>query len=230
MKTTLLGCAAFAAAAAFALPATAAETLQVVSGTTSPRGVTVSFFDPIGQTFTAFTDRLTSVGFEFTTFNTTQPNSPLTLNIYAGETLTGASLFTSTFILPSTLTNRDQRAWVDIAVPGLAVTRGTFYSLVLNATSSRAALLTGPGFNSSTGQFFGGDAYAGGRLLGTPQPYANCMGASNNCDANFRVTGENLVAAAVPEPGTWALLILGFGAVGGALRRRATRRPQLIYS
>lgn len=30
------------------------------------------------------------------------------------------------------------------------------------------------------------------------------------------------VTAAVPEPATWALLILGFGAVGGAMRRRST--------
>ena len=30
------------------------------------------------------------------------------------------------------------------------------------------------------------------------------------------------VAGAIPEPATWALFILGFGAVGGALRRRAS--------
>jgi hypothetical protein len=29
--------------------------------------------------------------------------------------------------------------------------------------------------------------------------------------------------AAVPEPGTWALMLLGFGAIGGSMRRR--RRP-----
>lgn len=34
--------------------------------------------------------------------------------------------------------------------------------------------------------------------------------------------------SAVPEPGTWALLILGFGAVGRAMRRRGTGR--LAYS
>jgi choice-of-anchor C domain-containing protein len=31
---------------------------------------------------------------------------------------------------------------------------------------------------------------------------------------------DNVGIAAVPEPATWALMILGFGAVGGAMRRR----------
>ena len=31
---------------------------------------------------------------------------------------------------------------------------------------------------------------------------------------------DNLNLAGVPEPATWALMILGFGAVGGAMRRR----------
>lgn len=35
------------------------------------------------------------------------------------------------------------------------------------------------------------------------------------------VAGAGINAGAVPEPATWAMLILGFGAVGGAMRRRA---------
>lgn len=39
----------------------------------------------------------------------------------------------------------------------------------------------------------------------------------------FNVTSA-AVGNTVPEPATWALLILGFGAVGGAMRRRFTSR------
>lgn len=45
---------------------------------------------------------------------------------------------------------------------------------------------------------------------------------------NFRLTVDNQTNA-VPEPGTWLMLILGFGLVGGAMR--STRvRTQLSYS
>ncbi|MCG2841912.1 PEPxxWA-CTERM sorting domain-containing protein [Sandaracinobacter sp. RS1-74] len=33
---------------------------------------------------------------------------------------------------------------------------------------------------------------------------------------------DNIAAGAVPEPATWAMLILGFGMVGAAMRRRAS--------
>ena len=221
--------AASAAALVFALPAAAAETLQVVSGPAGTRSVSISAADPIGQSFTAFTDTITSVGFQFNSLNPTQPNDPITLRIFAGETLSGTALFTSNFTLPSSINSRTPQ-WFDIAVSNLAVTNGQRYSLVLNTGSSfRNALVVGPDFNVQTGQFSGGDAYAGGRLLTNWSGiYANCQGANSNCDANFRVTG-NLVAAAVPEPGAWAMMIVGFMAVGGAMRASRTRRPQLNY-
>lgn len=36
----------------------------------------------------------------------------------------------------------------------------------------------------------------------------------------FGVGALSFTASAVPEPATWALMILSFGAVGGAMRRR----------
>ena len=48
---------------------------------------------------------------------------------------------------------------------------------------------------------------------------------------NFRLTVNTLeIAGGVPEPGTWALLILGFGAVGSALRRSKKHRVSLAYA
>lgn len=39
------------------------------------------------------------------------------------------------------------------------------------------------------------------------------------------VTGRfTLVSAPVPEPSTWAMLVLGFGAIGGAMRSRRTAK------
>ena len=35
-----------------------------------------------------------------------------------------------------------------------------------------------------------------------------------------RLGGVSELAAAVPEPATWALMLLGFGFVGGAMRSR----------
>lgn len=39
-----------------------------------------------------------------------------------------------------------------------------------------------------------------------------------------------IAVAAVPEPGTWAMMILGFGAVGYSMRRRRKATPQLNYA
>jgi hypothetical protein len=47
--------------------------------------------------------------------------------------------------------------------------------------------------------------------LGPPGAYRRAPGAPGSA---FRITGV------VPEPGAWALMILGFGAVGVALRTR----------
>lgn len=42
--------------------------------------------------------------------------------------------------------------------------------------------------------------------------------------ADFLLDGAS-IRASVPEPGAWALLIAGFGLVGGAIRRREKRLP-----
>lgn len=46
---------------------------------------------------------------------------------------------------------------------------------------------------------------------------------------SFRLSGVT-VDSAVPEPGTWLLMILGFGAVGAAMRRRPATRLSVTYA
>lgn len=227
MKTALFGLAACAAGLA-SLPAAAAEGTLQVAGGSGQRSAQIQAYGPVGQSFTAFTDTITSVGFQFNTLNPGAANAPITFNLFAGETLTGPSLFTGSFALPVAWTDRIPR-WADIALPSVAVTNGSVYSLVLNTTSARTGIVLGPDYNIFTGQPLGPDAYAGGRAFANRTMFPNCTGANNNCDLNFRVTGETL-AAAVPEPASWALLILGFAAVGGALRRTRKTRVHLAFA
>jgi hypothetical protein len=45
----------------------------------------------------------------------------------------------------------------------------------------------------------------------------------NNTSASGTLTGNATISAALPEPGTWGMMILGFGAVGMAMRGRRRR-------
>lgn len=50
-------------------------------------------------------------------------------------------------------------------------------------------------------------------------------GDGNDYNGNFRI---NVATAAVPEPATWAMMMLGFGAVAGALRSRRSKQTLRI--
>ena len=45
---------------------------------------------------------------------------------------------------------------------------------------------------------------------------------------NFAVDTINFAQGAVPEPATWAMMLLGFSAAGTALRRSRRRKPQSV--
>lgn len=74
----------------------------------------------------------------------------------------------------------------------------------------------------------GGDGFAAQHFGGASNPLGNeayYTPAGTYTDAD----GANLawrlsVAASAPEPAAWAMMIVGFGAVGGALRRRKPAR------
>ena len=214
------------AALACAVSSATAATLQVISGPTGQRSVTLDAFGPVGQSFTAFDRVISSVGFQFNALNPSLVNAPISLRLLSGSTLSGAALFSTTFTLPSSI-NSTTATWFDIAVPSWTVTTGQSYTLVLANTSSsfRNAVVLGPEINIFTGQVLGTDAYAGGTALFTTQPYQNFCVTSGICDLNFRITATT---PAVPESSTWAMLVSGFGIVGATVR--VTRRKRKVIA
>lgn len=62
-------------------------------------------------------------------------------------------------------------------------------------------------------------------VLGAGPHTINVYGTSNATLTNSASYAGTLnIASAVPEPATWAMMIAGFGLVGGAMRRRNTVR------
>lgn len=56
---------------------------------------------------------------------------------------------------------------------------------------------------------------------GTLQAYIRALGAGSD---NVGVVIDDVSLTAVPEPATWAMMIIGFGFIGAAMRRRQTVR------
>lgn len=85
----------------------------------------------------------------------------------------------------------------------------------------------GISFNSGEGQFNVGNMFDGGGGL-----QYGIVSSGNNATASCCFLNDGVVApitmhvAAVPEPATWAMMLLGFGGVGMAMRRQ--RKPALM--
>ena len=105
------------------------------------------------------------------------------------------------------------------------------YALTLD-TSSRgidftSAILTGPGgpyelieeFDNGISEFWNLSS-----LFLEAGTYTLTINGDNRSTGSL---GGTVTINAVPEPGTWAMMLLGFGAAGFAMRRRRTALPQL---
>jgi hypothetical protein len=207
---------ALVALACAAVPATA-TTLVVDSGT---RIQTMSFAGGVfGQSFIAPGTDLQSIGVQFATLNPTAAQDSVTITVREGAGLTGAVLGSST-IVPVNVGRNDPKVFTDIDFTGVTLVSGASYTftLVNNGSGPRNGILFGPSLiDPPFGQVFGPDAYADGDLLFSGSAFSPCR-TLDRCDLNFRVTATTAV---IPEPASWALMIAGFGLVGGTLRRRA---------
>ena len=97
--------------------------------------------------------------------------------------------------------------------PSLTLNGGTKYYAYLDAETPSA-------------QFSRSNPYAGGEMFeagpGTGFKYQKF----SSFDFRFGIGGSPMTSA-VPEPASWAMMLIGFGALGGALRNR--RKPVVAF-
>lgn len=204
--------AAALVSAAFVAAPVQAATFTYPSGT---RQVAINSVGPVGQSFVTTGGTLTSFGFQFGLLQAAPQTGEVTLQLRSGEGLTGALVATA--VQQVNVTALRTLTWFDFAFSDVALTANQSYTAVLSTANTRLAIGFGPNSNSTA------DAYSAGRLISTSGPTSSFTGCANDvnsvCDANFRLTVEP-AAAAIPEPATWATMLVGLFAVGYAARRR----------
>jgi hypothetical protein len=139
-------------------------------------------------------------------------DTPTTLNGTADIDLVGAA-YTNSFFGASTTTLYGIDAFTDALVRATNANAGTYVTvgalgLTLSSTDRVGFDISGASgaaFLSLNDILFGVDLNTGAATR------IGAVGATG-------LTG--LSVAAVPEPGTWAMMLLGFGAIGFAMRRR----------
>lgn len=93
-------------------------------------------------------------------------------------------------------------------------------SVIVSATGAASAAynFTFTGFNKSN---MGWNNYTYSFVAGGP---STTLSFASQDATSFGAALDNVSVAAVPEPATWAMMILGFGFVGGSMRRRSMFR------
>lgn len=123
-------------------------------------------------------------------------------------------------------TDSDAAYWADTT--GAVGTAANWNSAINLASGSVSESLWSsiPGTAASGSTSVSSNSMAAVWLVG-----ADFLGTRND---GFKLTSLTVsnVAPAVPEPASWAMMTIGFGALGGALRRRrgASRSPQVTFA
>ena len=156
-----------------------------------------------GQSFTAnITGQLTSIVFEQQTYFNGRNSGNGTISVYSGNgtggTLLGSATMGGTTSGSGTFTN----VIFDLSALNVFLTSGSQYTFVAARTSGLLYTL----------MFDQYDQYSGGSM----QPSGSYPAYYDMKFATY-VDGE---PSAVPEPATWAMMLMGFGLIGHTMRSR----------
>jgi PEP-CTERM motif len=126
----------------------------------------------------------------------------------------------SGFFPPSSALNTATTFFFSVSSVGYAVRPGSMFSFtaeLLGPPGAFGLVTVGNVSGTRASPVFEYNQYAGGSAY-----YSNNGSpfAARPFDVGFRTYVDEVLAPAVPEPSTWAMMLMGFGAVGMAARRR----------
>lgn len=146
-------------------------------------------------------------------------------NLFGGQPIIGAGTF-STDDMTVSQNGRDAQKIVGIT--------GTYNGSAI--TGLNPSIFGADNFYYLMGQFVSGNGLGFDTAAGTSVNLFASVGnyrvnSTNPFQTGFVDASATLVATgAVPEPASWALLIVGFGAIGSALRNRRSALAHFVRS
>jgi hypothetical protein len=189
---------AAAATVAAAMPAMAATVIDQSQTASSGGFAYLNQTDRASQTFVAGYNNSVGAGI-FLSPGFGSASGTVTLSILNGLPGAGGQ------VIATGAATGTGNSWVDVSWAQTALVIGQTYYL---SASSAASLVVG---------YASGDKYVKGAAYFGSSSYA-----PYGYDLTFR-TYANAAAAAVPEPATWGMMILGFGMIGAAARSRKVK-------
>lgn len=211
VATTAAHAAEIAESSIYDAPGNNTQYFSYNAGTNTLTGAGVVTFDFLQQAIPGFDPLQANFSFNASTgqagSSTTQGGLGGTFSFTSASAFTfnGVNYAANTNLLSGTFTG------ADLIVPNSTI--GAFLST--NSATYTSSLLD---FSASTGNVFSfsfsGLEYPNGDLTSEIPTFT----ATGN--GSFDSTGFTVVNSPIPEPATWAVMILGFGMMGAALRRR----------
>nr|WP_295671310.1 PEPxxWA-CTERM sorting domain-containing protein [Sphingomonas sp.] len=186
---------------AFAAPAIANAAVAIDQQQTITT-VSMAVFSQTGlaQSFRQSASNITGAGVYLTASAGSGPGS-LTIALYTNlPNVSGATLLAS-----GSANYSANNQWIDVSFTPTSIVSNQTYYLVFTGTS-------GYGIAGSVN-----NPYAFGQTYANPG-----YGSFPAFDYAFRTYADTAVAA-VPEPATWSLMVLGFGMIGAAARSRKVK-------
>ena len=210
----LLFTAAIVASAAFATPSFA--TIIRVDAS-SIQGANVLFNQGTQTNTTVFGN--TNLGANTVAFTGTTFGGGNTLSASGGQARVEGALNTNITSLQFGLTNMATFNNLEFNVFGGTATQVTF-----NITDNEGQLFTFANLALGNGENFFGFQGINNETIRTVSATLNGGGVQDF--RQIRLDGF-AATSAVPEPTTWAMMLVGFGAVGYSMRKRPSRKTQL---